>query len=264
MLDIPVIMLNPSPYPSFPGSTANVVERCPLTRLVPGSQSFTIDGAHYVARPTTHLLGGDASNQTSFATILSVSPGDTVNIASLRQQFVRMAELDDVFHDRFLEGIIFQGANRSEVTVEVQSSDVLNEWGVRWMHFRSSQDSPESSLPPGLYVIQNGSLSQIWRLYSDDNLAFLQSVWPVIGSPGKYTNVPFSGTGHRTLAIAVPSRMQASWAKPIPLEGLKIGVKDLYHLKGVKTSLGNKAFNELYPAKSETAVTLSHIISKGV
>ena len=189
------------------------------------------------------MLVGDASNQTSFATILSVSPGDTVSVASLRLQIAHMAEVDDVFHKRFLQGIIFQGASQSEVTVELTAADALHEWGVDWTHFRSAQDFPKSALPLGPYMIQNGELSQVWRLYSDDNLAFLQSVWPVVGSSGEYTNVPFSGTGHRTLAIAVPSRLQASWPKRRPLEGLRIGVKDLYHLKGVKTSLSNRASN---------------------
>jgi Asp-tRNA(Asn)/Glu-tRNA(Gln) amidotransferase A subunit family amidase len=79
----------------------------------------------------------------------------------------------------------------------------------------------------------------------------------------EYTSVPFTGPGHRTLGIAVPSRLHTSWPKA-PLDGTRIGVKDLCHLKGVKTSLCNRAFNDLYPPQSTTASSIRHLVSKGV
>jgi Asp-tRNA(Asn)/Glu-tRNA(Gln) amidotransferase A subunit family amidase len=55
-----------------------------------------------------------------------------------------------------------------------------------------------------------------------------------------------------------------SQQKPLPLEGFRIGIKDLFHLKGTRTSLCNRAFNELHPRQSTTAKTIAHLISKGV
>ena len=75
--------------------------------------------------------------------------------------------------------------------------------------------------------------------------------------------LPLAGTAYRTLSIAVPSRLYKDSANPPPLEGLRIAIKDIYDLKGVRTSLGNRAFNELYPPSSSTAETVSYLVSKG-
>jgi hypothetical protein len=50
-------------------------------------------------------------------------------------------------------------------------------------------------LPLSPYAVQNGELFQIWRLYNDDNLALLQSVWPVDATSG-YVLRPLEFTFH--------------------------------------------------------------------
>ncbi|KAF2804286.1 amidase signature enzyme [Mytilinidion resinicola] len=210
-------------------------------------------------KPFTGRLG----NQTALLTVFAVTPGDVVDTASLRARIAQYTETDDVFHPRFLAGIIFQGAEKSQLHVKLEPTDAFREWGLEWMHFQSSaKDS--APLPPGPYMVRDGELFQVWRLYSDNNLAFIQSVWPTIGSSGEYTQVSFAGNGYRTLAIATPSRLYTSWPERLPLDGVRIGIKDLYHLKGLRTSLCNRAFNELYPPQSTTAKTIVHLISKGV
>ncbi|KAF2676242.1 amidase signature enzyme [Lentithecium fluviatile CBS 122367] len=197
---------------------------------------------------------------------MSLEPGETVSKTWLRESIANFTNSDDVFHPHFLEGIILQGAEQSQVKIDIVASEILQEWGIKWTHFRSASSAASSSspLPLGPYFVQNGELFRVWRLYSDEKLAFLQSVWPATGSTNTYTQVPFSGAGYRTLAIAVPSRLQASWPSPLPLEGVRIGVKDLYHLKGIRTSLCNRAFNDLYPPQPATASTINQLISKGV
>jgi hypothetical protein len=131
------------------------------------------------------VVTGKTIAQTSFATVVTVEPGDLINTTTLRERIAQFTNIDDVFDKAFLEGIIFQGAEMSEIKVDLTPTGILKEWGVEWTHFQTT--SMSSSLPPpplGPYVVKDGQLFQIWRLYNDDNLAFLQSVWPSINSPG--------------------------------------------------------------------------------
>lgn len=46
--------------------------------------------------------------------------------------------------------------------------------------------------------------------------------------------------------------------------GIRVSVKDNYHLRGTKTSLGNRAYYELNPFQNATAALLSRLINAGV
>ncbi|RKL25637.1 hypothetical protein BFJ68_g268 [Fusarium oxysporum] len=65
------------------------------------------------------------------------------------------------------------------------------------------------------------------------------------------------------LTIAVPSRLYFTPTKEKPLAGLRLGVKDLYDLKGVKTSGGNRALYEMSNVKAKTALCVQKLIDAG-
>lgn len=46
-------------------------------------------------------------------------------------------------------------------------------------------------------------------------------------------------------------------------ESWQLGVKDLYDLKGVKTSEGNRAWYHLYPPAKTTAVAVQRLVDLG-
>lgn len=54
-------------------------------------------------------------------------------------------------------------------------------------------------------------------------------------------------------SIAVPSRLYAQKSKRLPLAGTRVSVKDNFKLAGIKTTMTNRAFTELYPADEDTA-----------
>jgi hypothetical protein len=111
-----------------------------------------------------------------------VNPGDTLDIATLREKIVNYTNGDDVFRPEFLKGIILYGAERSQINLQIESRE-LDELGNTWIQFQPASEK-EVPLPPGPYRVQNGALFEVWRLYSDNKLAFLQSVWPSKGSSG--------------------------------------------------------------------------------
>ncbi|PSN62791.1 amidase signature enzyme [Corynespora cassiicola Philippines] len=82
--------------------------------------------------------------------------------------------------------------------------------------------------------------------------------------PGSYTEYPFAGWLHKTLDIAVPSRLHWVGSSTPPLHGIRISIKDLYHLNGMQTSLCNSAYDDLYGTQHKSAEIIKRLIRKGV
>ena len=66
------------------------------------------------------------------------------------------------------------------------------------------------------------------------------------------------------LDFAIPSRIKAQANIKSPISGWRIVIKDNIDLKGVKTSVGNRAFFNTYPPRSKTAANIQKVIEKGV
>lgn len=63
--------------------------------------------------------------------------------------------------------------------------------------------------------------------------------------------------------IGVPSRLYYKKTVEKPLAGVRVSVKDLYDLKGTKTSMGSRAWLEMYPAATSTAPSVQRLIDLG-
>jgi hypothetical protein len=64
-------------------------------------------------------------------------------------------------------------------------------------------------------------------------------------------------------SLAVPSRLTLTNIKEHPLQVYRVALKDVFDLEGVKTSMCNCAYLELYPQAMSTAPSLHTIIGKG-
>lgn len=132
---------------------------------------------------------------------------------------------------------------------------------------KSSPLTEIASLPSGPYFAQVThsavSLFRAYRIYADPAGSFYYGVlqntdgtFEVLSSMSPLTN------GGAT--VAVPSRLYyPAPTKQKPLSGVRVGVKDLYDLKGLKTGAGNRAYFNLYPAANSTAVSIQHLIDVG-
>ena len=67
----------------------------------------------------------------------------------------------------------------------------------------------------------------------------------------------------QSLAIAVPSRLSSTKTPDRPLAGLRLGVKDIYDIDGLKTSNGNRAWYQLYPEANQTASAVQKLVDAG-
>ena len=71
------------------------------------------------------------------------------------------------------------------------------------------------------------------------------------------------GSYDDSLAIAVPSRVRGIVTSSTPLAGLRIAVKDIFAVRGVRTSVCNRAYYKLYPPARETAGCVELLTAAG-
>ena len=63
--------------------------------------------------------------------------------------------------------------------------------------------------------------------------------------------------------LAVPSRHYFTPNTEKPLSGFRIAIKDIYDLNGIRTAVSNRAFRDLYPARTRTATVIQRLIDHG-
>ncbi|KAL8963643.1 MAG: hypothetical protein Q9193_000112 [Seirophora villosa] len=171
-----------------------------------------------------------------------------------------VAKRDDAFCSAFLSGIIFYGSCVPERNVlDGNVEAFLSSLGNRWTESINSNEL-DRELLPGAYVLQNGRLWKVARLYDDTAEVF--SVGLQTLPDRSFIPLHIQGTGQKA-AIAVASRLPNSIKNPLPLAGYRITVKEIFDVQGVKTRLGSRAFAELYPPASKTAPAVQKLIDAG-
>lgn len=124
------------------------------------------------------------------------------------------------------------------------------------------------SFPIGPYVasVSNGAitLGTAYRVHQDENMAFMNGLLPS-GNDGTYRYSPANTHSDSTIGVPVPSRLYSNGSKDdgAPLKGVRVSVKDIIDIKGVKTSQGNRAWYKLYDAKNESAPGVRKLINLG-
>lgn len=199
------------------------------------------------------------------------------------EEAIREAEIDDVFHKAFLYGLVITRDNASNANVTDDAYKYLDELGNAWLDYWSVRSA---NLSPGLYLIHEERLHPVCRLYSDQQGAFLTGLHPRLAhgciqtasSPenktvhdgkqelGRGASRPFqplhiTGEEYNTLAIAVPSRLAPHASRASP--PLRIAVKDIFSLHGLKTSLCNAAYHRVSEPATSTALAVQALADEG-
>jgi Asp-tRNA(Asn)/Glu-tRNA(Gln) amidotransferase A subunit family amidase len=184
------------------------------------------------------------------------SPGATITAEFLAPTVASFLASDDVYSESFLSTLVLGGSG----TLSDNAHEYLSSIGCSKVHVASATD-----LMSGPYLLHpSGAVTKVYRLYWDHNFAFVQSVTE--GTNDTY--VPVTGLAltdaYGALSIAVPSRLY--YPAPTddkPLSGKRLGVKDIYNLKGVRTSGGNRAYRDLVNPAPESAAALQKLIDMG-
>ena len=108
---------------------------------------------------------------------------------------------------------------------------------------------------------RTGNVYQAYRLYSDENGAFTEGLKP--NPDGSYSVLSAAIAGDYTVTVGVPSRLYFTKTTAKPLAGVRVGIKDIFDIKGVRTGAGNRAYYDLYPEKTVTCEPVQRLIDAG-
>lgn len=188
--------------------------------------------------------------------------GSSFEIQDL-QSFIAGAEGgDDVFQLSFLESVIFLSAGQNQsINLGEGVKALLHSYGNRRINILKAQDLIIDSFPTGPYISYQEHLWQPWRVYSDTKSAFMASLEPHSSSVSERTAQ--TTLKNPNARIKVASRLYADKGSLGPLSGLRFAVKDCFDIEGVKTSLCNKAYFDLYPERAKTASAVYSFIANG-
>jgi hypothetical protein len=186
--------------------------------------------------------------------------------------------VDDVWTEDFLGGALALSAPSGAV-LDVSANSWIASTGTKYLvtsagidisSFSSDDisqfDAPDSwDLQPGPYTIAldttGATVRQAYALQRDTQEAFLYGVTSIPGSSA-YEVVDFFIPTFQDAWIPVPSRLY-SLNDQRPLAGLRVGLKDIYDLEGVRTGGGSRSYTEVYPAVNETAVSIQKLFDLG-
>jgi Amidase len=124
--------------------------------------------------------------------------------------------------------------------------------------------SPAIPLPSGPYFLSRltGNVYQAYRLYTDENQAFIYGVIPM--SNGTYRQLSAHTDGAHTSTIGVPSRLYFTPTPSKPFAGSRLAVKDIYDVAGLKTGCSNRAYYQTYPVKNATGPAIQRLLDLGM
>lgn len=184
---------------------------------------------------------------------------------------------DDVYSKEFLEGI-YISSSTSSAALDISAVRYLESLQISYLFLDTSISRlPSTSIqqivrlttptredfPAGPFVAEYGGksliLSAVSRLYEDSYRGFVFGTYSTESGDGDFTGLGAFNPMTWFPYIPVPSRIY-SWNDERPLAGERIAVKDLFDLKGVKTSAGSLAFLEYQQVANETAPAIQRIV----
>ncbi len=168
--------------------------------------------------------------------------------------------VDDVFQDAFADAIFLADGTGGTVPrcPTVTKRDIFGRGSSA-----SIISMQNSTIPSGPYFLEvaTGEMYPVYRLYEDFAGAFLE---PVIPTPdGKFQPLSAKIAGAASLSVGVPSRIYFTKTAEKPLAGVRLGVKDIYRIAGMKGSNGNRAWYNFYPASTSTGPAIQRLIDAG-
>ncbi|KAL3457272.1 amidase signature domain-containing protein [Aspergillus heterothallicus] len=181
---------------------------------------------------------------------------------------------DDVFSTAFLNAVYLSYTGNASPVVEPGCITTnLEQYGTPLLlaspayAFNTSQGTTKAclteALPNGPYFVstKSGSVFEAHRLYEDTHYAFLEPA--ISDGQGGYRALSVTTEGILGRSIAVPSRLYSTVTAEKPLAGLRLGVKDIFHVKGLRTSGGNRAYYSLYEPRNATGTAIQRLIDLG-
>ncbi|KAJ6177703.1 hypothetical protein N7519_008164 [Penicillium mononematosum] len=246
------------------------------TSTIDNGKLFTVNGINYYSGDAVSKIVTSDLDSTRFDAIVPMTIIRTeealLTADIIKETISNYSATDDVFQTGFIEAVllVYDGDGRGQVESTVQQA--LRGLGNKLVMASSSYQSGSNITSAGLrhdipkgpyfYSPRTGEIYQAFRLYPDHQLAFTEAA--LSDGTGGFKPLPATSLGAMTKSVAVPSRLYYTPTSTKPLAGLRLGVKDIFDLKGLRTSGGNRAFYDLYPPRNTTGPALQRLIDAGV
>ncbi|KAF1808169.1 amidase family protein [Eremomyces bilateralis CBS 781.70] len=243
---------------------------------------FELGGIQYLAnsRHPKAVLEGDCSKASSESVVpLTVvyTAESSMDAAYLEGVLGSFAREDDVYSEDFLHALYIRSESNSLdldasvlsmldslsipklfVTPEVRVPS--GDHQVTVIQVQKPSVQPASGPYAAVITQQSVSLGAVYRLYEDSYKTFLYGTYDSNDGSGTWTEAGRS-KGWNPL-IPVPSRIY-NFGDTRPLAGKRVGVKDLYGMKGLVTSGGSIAYAQVMPVQTENAPSIQRLIDQG-
>ena len=221
------------------------------TEIASTGSTLTLNGVSYYV-PATPLITlprfsslNSATSAGGLVPVTVIGGSSNASLASTAQVSASFG-YDDVWNEGFLSAVLVQSGNASSKSFSNNSILI----------------SSSSAIPPGPYFASAaGALFQPLRLYSDFAGAFTQPL--ISNQDGSFAAIPAAIAGIQAPAVGVPSRLYYTKTAEKPLAGVRVGIKDIYDVAGVKTSDGNRAWYGFYPAAKVNSVPVQRLVDAG-
>lgn len=214
-------------------------------------QTLEVDGVQYYT-PAEPIASLNIDHGHSTGGLMPITLIGNATVSSAEDVLATISEFastDDVFTNGFAGTIYALGAGEDSLP---EDSNIT---------LLATTTKDDQDVPSGPYFISlTGELYTAWRLYTDFAGAFTETIIP--SGNDSYSVLPANIPG-QSLAIAVPSRLYYTRTAEKPLAGVRIGMKDLFDMKGLRTSNGNRAWYHLYPPAEENAVVVQRLVNAG-
>lgn len=79
----------------------------------------------------------------------------------------------------------------------------------------------------------------------------------------RLTPLRVGSSAHNTVSVAASSRLRSHRTLSQPLSGIRVIVKDIFDIEGIRTSLGSRDHLRLYPPASQTALAIQLLVDSG-
>ncbi|TVY83904.1 Amidase [Lachnellula suecica] len=221
---------------------------------------FEAAKARYVAVCENYVHVPSLDREFSLATVFTLPQSHKLHEVTatwVRDQVATYISLDDVFNEQFMATVIFHSSDQDvDVKVTDEARVYLDEHGTEEVICTSVPQ-----LKPGPYALVGKQLRDVWKLVDDFNGTCMSSLKPKQNVDGDFEPLMVLSSDNRFSTFALPSRIKTQAESDSLFAGMRVLVKDNIHLKGVKTSVGNRAFYETYSPQPASAECIQKLIA---
>ena len=213
---------------------------------------------------------------------------DTPRISkrALQSYLNQFSEIDDVWNRFFLKSVILYYHGQTPATIDDQAGIWLRHQGVTTLFLSGSIEWPAREVVPtyklphkvdvGPIIISRQDRGEethlafhnVYRLYIDEYEGFLFGAIPNLIHHGGWLLINFTVPAASDNEIAlqlipVPSRLNELPTPDFPLGGMRFGLKDIYHARGLPTAAGSIAYQLTHDIPEETAPSIKMLLDLG-